>query len=120
MPTAFMLIALTLLVAACAGPHSSLPSGARSPTCIDGWTTPAPGTARRSNAIDMIRTSLVPRKGDTYVVDEMRYFTGPEDTEISAPRRDVERWYVKAHLQTDPSVADRWILRRTDVGDGVA
>lgn len=118
------LIALPLLAVACANPGSyklsALPSGPASPTCVKGWTTPAPGTALRTYPLDMLRISLGLSPGATLVVEETRYFVGPEDVGISAPRRDVERWYVKASVQGDPSVAGRWIVRRTDVGAGVA
>lgn len=56
---------------------------------------------------------------DLFVIDEMRYCVGPEDTEVIEPRRDVERWYVRASLQNDPSFAGRWLVRRIDVGAGV-
>lgn len=56
--------------------------------------------------------------GDLFVVDEIRYFVGPEDTNVIAPRRDVERWYVKATLQADPAFAGRWLVRRIDIGAG--
>lgn len=69
----------------------------------------------RTFPLDMIR----PAPGELFIVDEMRYFVGPEDPNIIAPRRDVERWYVKAHLQSDPSYAARWLIRRVDVGAGV-
>jgi len=50
----------------------------------------------------------------------MRYFDGPEDVEVISPRRNVERWYVDAYQQNDSSIAGRWIVRRIDIGEGVA
>jgi len=124
MRSTFSIVIVSLSTAACAGagsePSATLPQGPASPTCINGWATPDPGSALRTVAIDMIRMSLGLSQSDTFVVDQMRYFRGPEDVGIIAPRRDVERWYVEARLRTDPSVAGRWIVRRTDVGEGVA
>ena len=68
----------------------------------------------------MIRNFLGLSADDLFIVDDLRYFTGPEDTGISAPRRDVERWYVKARQQDDTSIQGRWITRRVNVGQGVA
>jgi hypothetical protein len=68
----------------------------------------------------MIRGFLSLSAGDLFVVDDMRYFVGPEDVELIAPRRDVERWYVKAYQQIDPTINGRWIIRRINIGEGVA
>lgn len=103
-----------------AAPTTTLPSGAASATCVNGWITPTPGTALRTDPLDMIRGSLGLGAGDLFVVDDMRYFVGPEDVEVMAPRRDVEHWYVKASLQADPAVAGRWMVRRINIGQGVA
>jgi len=89
-------------------------------TCVNGWKTPAPGTPLRTAPLDMIRNFLGLSAGDLFIVDEMRYFIGPEDVEMIAPRRQVERWYVKAYQQNNPSIRGRWIVRRIDIGEGVA
>jgi hypothetical protein len=89
-------------------------------TCVNGWITPTPGTPLRTMPLDHIRGFLGLSAGDLFVVDEMRYFVGPEDVEVIAPRRDVERWYVKAYQQSDPSINGRWIVRRINIGEGVA
>ena len=92
----------------------------RPATCVNGWITPTHGTDLRTFPLDMIRVHLGLDADDLFIVNEMRYFVGPEDVEVIAPRRDVERWYVDAFLQNDPSIAGRWIVRRIDIGEGVA
>jgi len=111
--------ATTVVHATTVAPTTTLPSGAASATCVNGWITPTPGTALRKRPLDFIRRRLGLSSDDLFIVDEMRYFTGPEDVEISAPRRNVERWYVEAHLQSDPSVAGRWLVRSCNVGAGI-
>lgn len=96
-------------------------SGAASATCVNGWTTPVPGTSLRKLPLDLIRRYLELDAGDLFIVETMRYFDGPEDVEVIAPRRDVQRWYVEAHLQSDPAVGGRWIVRYvSDEINGVA
>lgn len=99
---------------------TTLPGGGSTASCVNGWVTPTPGTPLRTDPLDMIRGLLGLSAGDLFVVDDMRYFVGPEDVEIAAPRRDVERWYVKASQQNDPSIGGRWIVRRINIGEGVA
>jgi hypothetical protein len=89
--------------------------GAPSPTCVNGWSTPERGSALRGAVLDMMRV----RPGERFVVQEMRYFVGPEDAEVLGSRGDVERWYVKAFTDTDPRRRLRWLVRRAPVGSGV-
>jgi hypothetical protein len=63
----------------------------------------------------MLRT----RPGERFVVEEMRYFVGPEDAEVIDPHGDVERWYVKAYPEQEPRRRQRWLVRRAAVGSGV-
>jgi hypothetical protein len=89
--------------------------GAPSPTCVNGWSIPERGSALRGAVLDMMRV----RPGERFVVQEMRYFVGPEDAEVLGSRGDVERWYVKAFTETDPRRRLRWLVRRAPVGSGV-
>jgi hypothetical protein len=87
------------------------PHGDPSPTCIDGWTTPAPGTEERRHPLDLIRGQMGV-EGSFEVID-VRRFTGPEVPWILDPRPDhVDWWYVKARMVDDPSFAGRWLLAR--------
>jgi hypothetical protein len=98
------------------GPYTQTPSsGKASPSCVQGWITPARGSVRRKQALDMMRT----RAGERFVVEEMRYFKGPEDAEVLNPRGEVERWYVKGHPQGRPEQRRRWLVRRAQLGSGI-
>jgi len=59
---------------------------------------------------------------DALVVDDIRYFTGPDPDNILEPRyENLERWYIKAHLSTDPTYRGRWLLeKRTSTVLGVS
>jgi hypothetical protein len=96
------------------GAASPVP-GSVSPTCVRGWSTPERGSPLRAAVLDMMRV----RPGERFVVEEMRYFVGPEDVEVLGARGDVERWYVKAFTETDPRRRQRWLVRRAAVGIGV-
>jgi len=50
---------------------------------------------------------------DQLVVDDIRYFRGPDPDNILEPRfENLERWYVKAHLASDPTYAGRWLVEK--------
>jgi hypothetical protein len=55
-------------------------------------------------------------------VIDMRYFHGPE----SPPRedkpylRDVERWYVKGYVRSNPAIRARFLVEGRVFGDGIA
>ncbi len=86
-----------------------------SPGCVNGWTMPERGSPLRGAVLDMMRE----RPGERFVVEEIRYFVGPEDAEVISPRGDVERWYVKAYTDAEPRRRQRWLVRRAAVGSGV-
>lgn len=90
-------------------------SGAPSPTCVHGWLTPPRGSALRKAPLDMMRGAADER----FIVEEMRYFVGPEDAEVMRPRGEVERWYVKAYVEGEPERRQRWLIRRARLGSGV-
>jgi hypothetical protein len=109
-------------VLATTAPDATPPSSAAaapgtvSATCVNGWSTPERGSALRGVALDMMRV----RPGERFVVEEMRYFVGPEDAEVLGARGDVERWYVKASTETEPRRRQRWIvMRRAKGGSGI-
>jgi hypothetical protein len=97
-----------------AGTANTVP-GSISPTCVRGWSSPGRGSPLRAAVLDMMRV----RPGERFVVEEMRYFVGPEDAEVLGARGDVERWYVKAFTETEPRRRQRWLVRRAAVGIGV-
>lgn len=104
--TLAVLAAATLVPVATAGPAAA---AAPSATCVNGWVAPVPGSAEYTEALNLI-TGQMGVSGDL-VVDEMRYFTGPEVWWIAAsPDAVVERWYVRASLADDPAFRGRWLL----------
>ncbi|HWO08862.1 MAG TPA: hypothetical protein VNN80_05260, partial [Polyangiaceae bacterium] len=90
-------------------------AGAPSPTCVKGWVAPERGSSLRSAVLNMLRS----RPGERFVVEEMRYFVGPEDADVVDPRGNVERWYVKAYSELEPRRRQRWLVRRAAIGSGV-
>jgi hypothetical protein len=82
---------------------------------VRGWVTPERGSSLRSAVLNMLRT----RPGERFVVEEMRYFVGPEDGDVVDPHGNVERWYVKAYSELEPRRRQRWLARRAACGSGV-
>jgi hypothetical protein len=93
-------------------------SGRASATCVDGWTTPPPGSRLARRALRVIERATRFR-GEPVVVD-MRYFTGPE-----APPSEmgylatVERWYVKLYTEADLTFQGRFLVESREFGEGV-
>ncbi len=114
-PTPENVLAATTVDADPPGAAAGSPEGAPSPGCVNGWVTPERGSALRGAVLDMMRV----RPGERFVVEDMRYFIGPEDAEVLGARGDVERWYVKASTDTEPRRRQRWLVRRASLGSGV-
>jgi hypothetical protein len=94
-------------------------SGAASEACVNGWTTPKRGTKLRTFPLDLLRRTQG-FKGE-FVVQDMRYFKGPDDLGLSAESKHdvVERWYGKVTYTGDASFKLRFLARRTPVGSGI-
>lgn len=90
-------------------------SGAPTPTCVQGWSAPPRGSSLRKAALDMMRST----PNELFLVDEIRYFVGPEDADVVERARDVERWYVKARTDGQPERQQRWLVRRAAAGSGI-
>jgi hypothetical protein len=96
-----------------AGSTASAGSGDPAPDCVEGWNAPAADTELYEEALDLIRGQMG-IEGE-FVVDEMRYFLGPDVPWIVEPHFDVvRRWYVKASLVEDPDFRGRWLLEYRD------
>jgi hypothetical protein len=91
-----------------------------SPTCIDGWTSPDPGTALYEEGLGILSGFFA--LSGLIEVAEIRYFTGPEVPWVFDPPSDVvRRWYLKVALVDDPEWRGRFILEwRTDLINGVS
>jgi hypothetical protein len=92
---------------------ASAGSGDPAAGCVEGWVSPAPGTEVYQEALDLIGAQM--GIDGELVVDEMRYFRGPDVAWIVEPHFDVvRRWYVKASLVDDPHFRGRWLLEYRD------
>lgn len=102
-------------------PKAPPPSrGAATKSCVDGWVTPQRGDPTRGVPWRVIRAETGWR--GTFVVVDMRYFTGPE----SPPDPDkgylrvVQRWYVKGFVRDDPALQGRFLVERRRFGSGLS
>jgi hypothetical protein len=88
--------------------------------CIHGWTSPAEGDAKRALGLTILANYM--GLADQLVVDDLRYFRGPDPENILDPRyENLERWYIKAYLASDPTYAGRWLVeKRTKTVLGVS
>jgi hypothetical protein len=103
-----------------AGPTGTPAAGPPSADCINGWTSPADGDAKRALGLTILTNYM--GLTDQLVVDDIRYFRGPDPDNILEPRyENLERWYIKAHLASDPTYAGRWLVeKRTKTVLGVS
>jgi hypothetical protein len=94
--------------------------GSPSPGCVNGWSSPNPGTPEYDEGIAILEGAI--GVVGPWSVTEMRYFTGPDSPGVIEPRFDVvERWYIRAALLSDESFRGRWLIeKRTDLILGVA
>ena len=94
--------------------------GAPSPTCIEGWRTPRPGTPTFTDPLGIIRRTA-PVDGEFVVVD-MRMFVGPESppSPDKGYLQDITRWYIKLYVESDWSYAGRFIVESRLFGRGLA
>lgn len=87
--------------------------------CLNGYTAPAPEDPARAEALRVLgrATGVTPGRFD--VVD-MRYFEGPESPPSEREYLlNVRRWYVKATVRGDESVAGRFLIEKRSFGAGV-
>lgn len=85
--------------------------------CVNGWTVPE-DPEQYELPFHVIRRTL--KVDGEFDVDELRYFEGPE-----SPPSDkgyllrVDRWYVKAGLEADPTFRGRWLIEERAFGSGL-
>ena len=94
--------------------------GAPSPTCVEGWRTPQPGTPTFTDPLGIIRRTS-PVDGEFVVVD-MRMFVGPESppSPDKGYLQDITRWYIKLYVESDWSYTGRFIVESRLFGRGLA
>ena len=102
-----------------ASPAAAAPPLGVGPSCVNGYVIPAPGTDTFDEPLELIAGQL--GVTPSFVVEEMRYFTGPESPGIIDGVDVVERWYVSLHSTDDPTFIGRFIVEaRTDTIRGVS
>ena len=96
-----------------------LAAGRRTPSCVNGWKEPAPGTTLRTTPLDLLRKTQGFDK--EFHVVELRYFTGPDDANLEpdSKQKSVERWYGHVVYTGDPAFQIRFLAVRRKVGAGV-
>jgi hypothetical protein len=102
-------------------PKPTLRAQKPTPSCVNGWKEPAPGTALRTFPLDLLRQSQGLDK-EFHVVD-LRYFTGPDDANLAADSKQktpVERWYGQVVYTGKPDFLIRFLVVRRKVGEGIA
>lgn len=94
-------------------------SGEATPTCVNGWVTPARDSPSYLQPLGIIRRAS--RVDGPLVVVDMRSFSGPE-----SPPSDkgyialVQRWYVKLYAARDPAFQGRFLVESRWFGRGLS
>jgi hypothetical protein len=93
--------------------------GPATPSCVNGWVTPAADTPQFTDPLGIIRRTS-PVNGDFVVVD-MRYFVGPESPPSEQGYlQDIKRWYIRLYDRQDLRYQGRFIVEQRLFGRGVA
>lgn len=93
-------------------------TGEASPTCVEGWATPPPGSAMVAPALDVILDQL--DVAGRPVVGDVRVFDGPE-----SPPSDkgyistIRRWYLVLSVPGAPGAQGRFLVERRGFGPGL-
>jgi hypothetical protein len=100
---------------------SPIGEGVEAPTatvaCANGWMEPTDREERELPFHVIRRTQGI--DGEFRVL-ELRYFEGPESPpSTKGYLQVVDRWYVKAELQGDPSFRGRWLIEERAFGSAV-
>lgn len=96
-------------------------SGSGGPTadCVNGWSSPAVGSAEYDDALTLLNRQLDVE--GPWQLDALRYFIGPDVPWSETPASLVERWYVRGALATDANFRGRFLVeRRSERIAGVA
>lgn len=100
-------------------PKPKLRAGKPTPSCVNGWKEPAPGSALRTKPLDLLRQSQ--GLDEEFHVIDLRYFTGPDDANLSpeSKQKSVERWYGQVVYTGKPDFLIRFLVVRRKVGEGI-
>jgi serine/threonine-protein kinase len=80
-------------------------TGKATPTCVNGWTTPPPGTPQRRQPLEAMRAQLDEKA--LFTIAEMRQFRGGDGT---------RRWYVKTRQMGRTPFRARWLVEQDPGG----
>lgn len=100
-------------------PWRAAATGDRSGSCVEGWSTPPPGSPQVAPALDVILDHL--EVDGRAVVGDVRIFDGPE-----SPPSDkgyiatIRRWYVVLSVPGEPGAQGRFLVERRGFGPGLA
>ncbi len=101
-------------------PGATSPGATPFEGCINGWISPDPAADEYTDGLEILSGYM----GVTgpWAVDEMRYFVGPDSPGVIEPFfENVERWYIRGSLESDPGFRGRFLLeKRTDQILGVS
>ena len=87
--------------------------------CVNGFTDLAPEDPARDEALRVLGRATGVPPGRFDVVD-IRYFEGPESPPSEREYLlNVRRWYVKATVRGDDSLAGRFLIEKRSFGAGV-
>jgi hypothetical protein len=96
-------------------------SGPKSSSCVNGWITPATGSALYEEPLRLIAHDQHVR--GPIVVTDMRYFVGGESPPPSPPKgylSNIKRWYVKLWARRDPAFQGRFLVESRVFGSGIS
>jgi hypothetical protein len=101
-------------------PASRPRRGALSPSCVEGWQTPARTSPLFTDPLGIIRRTA-PVEGEFVVVD-MRTFVGPESppSPDKGYLQDIRRWYIKLYVASDWSYQGRFLVESRRFGRGLS
>jgi hypothetical protein len=103
-----------------ATPTATLAIGLPSPGCVNGWQSLTADS--ELGALGLARVAAYMGLSEPLEPVEIRYFVGPDPAWIIEPRfEEVQRWYLKASLPSDPGYRGRWLYELREPGrEGVS
>ncbi len=100
-------------------PGTGGPSSGPAADCVNGWSSPAAGSAQYDDALALLDRQL--EVDGPWQLDALRYFIGPDVPWNETPASLVERWYVRGALAADPNFRGRFLIeQRSERIAGVA
>ena len=89
-----------------AGPGAITARGAETPTCLNGWVSPAEGASLRAEGLGLLARS---QGVATPTASDVRFFLGPDTPGATPAESNVSRWYLKVD---DPALRGRFLVEK--------